>query len=348
MSDGQPVTSLVSRTRRLRDHINRNRINAELARDFRTFNQLCTCLDTIDDTEMAIEAFLQGSEADSGELYLALYGFMQALYIQQDAARYLCESIGVPFPGWRNPVISEIREVRDIRDDVSHPTQRQPVRNGPVSFHSIVRSMMRRSGFTIVSEDTQDESRSYRYINTSSLWAKQAPAIGKLLDLVITTLEERDRQHREAFMSTKLADIVSAVKLSYDFEKILEEIRGEGLGMGTIGIERIAKAIMSLRDELNRRGYPIDGGLKYIFEELEHPLEVTLAYFGIDASPYIPLLAKAETEEDLDNIGTGDAMQLEIDPQTARVFVEYIEYKVRELHEAAVAIDEDYAGNDQD
>ena len=136
------------------------------------------------------------------------------------------------------------------------------------------------------------------------------------------------------------------MNLSYDFEKALGALRGEMFGMGRVGIENIAKAIIELRDEFNRRDYPIDGGLKYIYEELEHPLEMALAYFGVDATPYIPILPGDAADEETDDIAVGDAMPLQVDARTARVFVEYIEYKVRELHEAAVAIDEDYAGGE--
>ena len=125
--------------------------------------------------------------------------FSRPLYIQQDAVRYLCKALNVRYTGWEHPGISE---VRNIRDDVSHPTQRQP-RNGPLSFHSIVRSMMRRSAFTLHSVSVDDQSRAFRHINTAELWQKQAPGLCEILDMVITTLEERDRQHREAFMSTK-------------------------------------------------------------------------------------------------------------------------------------------------
>ena len=120
-----------------------------------------------------------------------------------------------------------------------------------------------------------------------------------------------------------------------------------GLKAFDSGIENIAKAIIGLRDEFVRRNYPIDSGLKYIFDELEHPLEMSLAYFGVDATPYIPVFLVNAASTEAAGLATGIAMPVQVDARTARVFVEYVEYKVRELHEAAVAIDEDYAGSEE-
>ena len=59
-----------------------------------TWHQLWAALDVIEDTELAIEAYLQSKyPTDIGERYLRLYGLLQVLFVQQDAMRHVIEAI---------------------------------------------------------------------------------------------------------------------------------------------------------------------------------------------------------------------------------------------------------------
>lgn len=58
------------------------------------WNILCTSMDNIGDTDLAIKHFIKvGIGQNDGEKYLRLYGLLQRVYLQQDAIRFLFQSI---------------------------------------------------------------------------------------------------------------------------------------------------------------------------------------------------------------------------------------------------------------
>src|SRR4051794_28180115 len=88
----------------IRDFVNSPRKQAALFRCRATWGMLCSSLDVIGDTELALSAYLASTEAKpkdqdylitTGNLYLTLYGVLQVLFVQQDAVRHLSESLGI-------------------------------------------------------------------------------------------------------------------------------------------------------------------------------------------------------------------------------------------------------------
>lgn len=76
-----------------------------LMKNTATWFQLCSCLDVLGDTELAINAYSDSvldigslpkiKKYNVGSLYLEVYGLLQALFLQQDAAINLCDSLGI-------------------------------------------------------------------------------------------------------------------------------------------------------------------------------------------------------------------------------------------------------------
>ncbi len=80
-------------TGKIRDIINRPTQKFNLLKDLAVHSQLCSSLDTIEDSDLAIEAYVNKSTKDTGNQYLRLYGVLQALILQQDAVKHLSESV---------------------------------------------------------------------------------------------------------------------------------------------------------------------------------------------------------------------------------------------------------------
>jgi hypothetical protein len=109
---------------RVRDCINRPRVHHALySNDSKGFFVVCSALDAIGDTVLAIDAYPGLQEAAGyGERYLRLYGLLQAFFIQQDAARHILETLGLAFTGWGD----DLGYVREIRNSAGgHPTRRE-------------------------------------------------------------------------------------------------------------------------------------------------------------------------------------------------------------------------------
>jgi hypothetical protein len=111
--------------------------------------QLCTALDTVDDADEAIGAYLSSAFPTAvGERYLRIYGLLQSLYVQQDSLHDLINAV---HPTTTIKVRDLLQDVRRARHrSVGHPTHTGP-RGGPFSTHAIVRHSMRKEGFELLS-----------------------------------------------------------------------------------------------------------------------------------------------------------------------------------------------------
>jgi hypothetical protein len=75
--------------------------------------------DALLDASMAASSFAQAVTGETGTNLLVCYGFLQALYIQQDAVSIISRSIGID---WHPNTDPRIRQIRDIRNRLTgHP-----------------------------------------------------------------------------------------------------------------------------------------------------------------------------------------------------------------------------------
>ncbi len=77
---------------KIRDFINHPRRQKPLLRDKPKWHILTSGLDVLGDTQLAIAAYLSAKPTkDAGTCYLLMYGVLQVLFVQQDAARNIAK-----------------------------------------------------------------------------------------------------------------------------------------------------------------------------------------------------------------------------------------------------------------
>lgn len=119
MNNGATVSESAQR---FRDTVNTSHIRDRLTKDKKKWNRLCACMDVLKDTEMAIAAFPGCSaDADTGEVYLRIYGLLQAMFVQQDAVCHACSAIGMDYQR-PEQVENGIRRVRNKA--IGHPAEK--------------------------------------------------------------------------------------------------------------------------------------------------------------------------------------------------------------------------------
>jgi len=120
---------------RIRNFIDEPRRQYVLSKNRALWSQCWSCLDVIEDSELAVVAYSAGEFGTSvGARYLAVYGLLQALFLQQDAVINLCESLGLPETIDNHLRLKEIREIRS--DSIGHPTKRSRKKGQPTSYFS--------------------------------------------------------------------------------------------------------------------------------------------------------------------------------------------------------------------
>ena len=264
----------------IRRYINKPIKQHRLLKNNDLWNQVCSSMDVIEDADLAIESYVNREfEEKTGTLYLAVYGLLQALFLQQDAARHLNQALGFGDINFSN--FPELKTIRDIRNDaIGHPTKRE--RRTPVSYHYISRVTLSYEGFQLLSFYS-DGSHKFKDIDISKCIADQNSGVHSILKSIIDRLREEEMTHKEKFKNEKLEEVFPKT-VHYYFEKIYESIsnpKNNPPDFGLLHLNLIHKTIKEFQKTLAKRAiewetYP---SIKDTCEQIEYPLSKLEDFF---------------------------------------------------------------------
>jgi len=185
------------------------------------WNQFCAALDTIEDTCLAIENF----QKDPSDLfiknpYLATYGLLQALFIQQDAVNFLKISLFGESKKiiWKDSKYSELAKIRQIRNEtVGHPVKKEnggkksKYENDEITSCTIDRSSLGGDGFRyILRMHSKAETKSIEF---SKVVSQQDKYLGEELEAIVQEIQKEEEQHKTKFKKEKLAESLNRPSL---------------------------------------------------------------------------------------------------------------------------------------
>ncbi len=300
----------------IRQLINNPQKHYELRQNKALFSQLCSSLDVIEDTEDAIMAY---SEQDFGEEdkpshYLAVYGLLQAIYVQQDAVINLCESLGIKDKVNNYPKLKEIREIRN--DTVGHPTKRDQQKGKPVSYHHISQTTLNKSGFTLASYFSDGSQVQFRDIKISELIVEQNRFISTILATLASNLEAEEKAHKEKFRMEKLLEIFPGTS-DYHLEKLFEGvIRDDYADFADGMLDLVINMVTKFREAVGRRNMDFYERLQDEYELIEHATTNLRKYYRGDTR---------------------------VEKSAARIYVIFLKHQIDELKDYAKEIDDEYA-----
>jgi len=307
------LSPLIDLMMEVRDFVNAPRIQQQLMKSRPRWQKLCSAMDVIEDTSMAIGSYSsQEDTGDKGKLYLETYGVLQALKVRQDATFDLCNALGSTRCKGDFPGLESVRSARVYA--AGHPTKKQRDGYGP---HHLVQMSLHRGGFELVS--LSGDGPKFTEVSITSLIRDQETELEQILRNVITDLKQADDKQKAQFRGSRLADVFPNI-LGYCFEKINEHIRGDSMApMGVWGIEEVRKTLENLRNALQLRGIQIDtyDSIEYLYEQLSYPIVEIEKYLRKEASAVH-------------------------DAQAAYIFSYFIRGKIEELRTIAGEIDEDF------
>ena len=190
--ENKPLAKHIDKIKRIvnnRQSILQNKVN---------WHKLQTCMNAVSATEEALESYLAETseskpiEKEKGLLYV--YGTSQALFIQQNVIKDLCESLSLNYPN--DP---DLIRIRDIRNDITHPTDR----NAPgIEYHNIVNVSPNADRFTLLTtypeSHTVDgnvvDSVGYNIINLSDHIETQKNVFIRVLDTILEALSQEENK----------------------------------------------------------------------------------------------------------------------------------------------------------
>jgi len=313
MSD---IANLEQEVRRL---INKPRKHSVVFKNQAHFNKLCSSMDTVGDTEIAITQYLEkiDKSATTGELYILLYGILLVLFVQQDAVRHLSESLKLGYED--HPALKKIRDI--INNSVGHPTQRSHG-SDDTSFNFIARVSMSRSGYRLM-KTYENKSPSFNNVNIIELIDDQRNVLKDVLRDIVDKLKKEEMDHRKKYKDDKLLDVFPDT-LSYLFEKITEGIYREDqyreLGFGVLEI--IEKIQEELKQKLISRKIFDAYDVKEEFEWVEYSIHKLQIFFG-------------------------DPIDASVNKKDAYIYLSFLRKRFTQLKEIAAEIDKDYESEDE-
>lgn len=266
---------------KIRDLINSPRKQYSLLQDLALWNQLCSSLDVIGDTELAIESYFKDAfPKNSGSKYLLIYGILQCLFLQQDAVKHMAEVLGLQFE--KDSLLTRIREIRN--KSIGHPTKKE---NGKdISSHFIVRYSINKNGFTLMS--VAGNNSQFLDVDISGLISTQKEIHINALEEIIKKLVKEERMHKERFKDEKLIKIFPQT-LDYHFQKVSEGIHSHSKRViSKINLGTINSVFVNFKESLNKRGIvPSYDAIAYEIKETEYPLTELNNFFETPENCYL-------------------------------------------------------------
>lgn len=205
-------------------------------------------MDTIEDTELAINSFLSGkSNNDQGSEYLRVYGLFQAIFMQQDAVRNLAEGLNSPKINIStDPAASEVREMRN-----KYFGHHKYKRNGITTYHGISRMTVGSSFIT---------AWTYPNFSTEDINLKEAIEVNK--KYVSKSLKDilENMKKKKIDYAAKIKDKLSEDRQTYAFEKIFSWVYGDTADRCVM----TGAGLRIIRSSINE----VEAGLKARYENL--------------------------------------------------------------------------------
>jgi hypothetical protein len=220
-------------------------------RESKSFDLMCSALDTLEDTSLATTAYRESQHTSHGNLYLITYGILQVLFVQQDAAFHLAESIGEILSRKNFPKLNKIRDIRNKA--AGHPTKKSRGKNrGEVEkrpHNFISRPTLRHGGFQLLSIG---EGMRFQEIDLFRMVDDQDIEVRKVLRIVERRLKSEIDALRKKFEGQLLFRCFD--QIGYDLEKLSSAIHGTGIvSLGKIALDLIESKIQDFGKHLRER-----------------------------------------------------------------------------------------------
>ena len=305
------MMSIQSLEGRIREFINSARRQSVLLKTPDAWNMLCSSLDLIGDTQLAIDSYPQfhNIQAD-GASYLVVYGILQTLLLQQNATKHIGAALDI-----KVKLPKDLENIRVIRNSAAgHPTHQKE--NGLSKSCFITRMSISPTSFQLMTVYSGDKEYEFHQISIPSLIETQKKYLTEVLALVVTELERQEMEHRKTHKANKLADTFPHT-ISYHFSKIFEATHREDLFLlGTPNMKMIIDCMDNFKRELSDRGeWEVHDSIDYHYDLIEYPLKRLERYF-----------------EGNDNMNEKDAY----------IFASFLSDQVKSLEEIAKELDEKY------
>jgi len=212
-------TEILELIQKIREHISRTEKMATLLPDSSKWLPLTSALDVLEDSSGAVNYYIESAFPDNvNGKYLFIYGLIQALFLQMDAANSIQKALTDSRIDFERdyPDAYLVREMRN--DVVGHPTNRK---NSQSVY--LVQLSLNKEGFNYIKDSSTAENRKGESIPVSvyKAIAEVKKCIKSVLERTIAVLDEEFIEYINLHRGRKMREIFNA--LNYAREKAVLE-----------------------------------------------------------------------------------------------------------------------------
>jgi len=297
----------------IRGLISQSCITGKLIETGIIWKKICSSLDVIEDSQLAIQFYLQLPEfsAHNGG-YIFIYGVLQAAFIQQDAVDNLYLALFKHKIDIKNKY-PNLQRIRDLRNSaIGHPTSR----GKDDSFHGISRVTISKKGFTLASFYPKKPDTSFTDILIPENLDKQKKDIMKILRLIVKKIKMNISEQREKFKNDLLQNLIPK-SFEYHLTKLYDALYHEPT-IYKVNLDIIRKTYEDLKKGILDRYESLIAlpNIKDSFKMLEYLLQ--------------QLYSKFENNSFIN------------DPLDTRIYIDSLKKEFKELKKTIIEIDREF------
>jgi hypothetical protein len=223
--------------------------------------------DALLDASLAAQSYGAITNATSGANLLLCYGFLQALYIQQDSVLTLSRALGLK---WHPNSNDRLKEIRDIRNRLTgHPSSAGENGNPPRPSSAIIPyNDISPNGFRghIYYEDGFEDIT----IDVDSMLRDNEMRLSLQMQQIEQKMDDRERDYRE---EKAKQPFLSSFGTGFDYlvQRLWCDLTDESrVPQAQTHAKMIRERITALRDDLSNRGFqPESRSLDIIFSGID-------------------------------------------------------------------------------
>jgi len=301
----------------IRDFINNGRRQSVLLQNLSKWNELCSALDVIGDTTLAILAYpsLSKTVKNTGATYLLIYGILQTLQLQQDAAKKIGNALNI-----KVKLPKKLNEIRTVRNDAAgHPFASNENNFSNSSF--INRSSISPILFELMTTSSNNRGQTTNKIvsvNIPELIEIQEQYLSEMLTKVVSELKNQEMAHKNKYKDIKICDLFLPTILNYPLQKIYESLNDHSKFMlGKSQLKFIQEnCIEKFKSELvNRNEW--DDSVDHEYDMIVYSINELEKYFE-------------------------GAERSKLNHKDALIFLSFLDKQIGRLKKVAQEVDEDY------
>jgi hypothetical protein len=234
----------------------------------------------LQDTAWALDTYATEVDLlneDKPHAYIRIFGVLNGLVIQQDAAFLLFKALGAPQAvrgfassgAWAFSIPSLAKARHSRIAGAGHPIEWGEVRGDPASTFIVQHSVSSRGCQLMVLH--HDGKTEWQHVSLKTLIGAQHAALGEQCRVAVTELETDDEDHRMKYRSTQLMSIFAAC--DYWTPKVALAVYGsEPRELGLGGLETVENALNRFREALAERGRPFEEPLVGLYRHADYSI----------------------------------------------------------------------------